>query len=872
MSLLEEILKWTEEKLPLWQRDAARRLFQQQSNLTVDDYNELYGLLKANHNLPNPLGLTPRPLEAAHLPKSPHAGETVILKALRDLKHVNRMAQGQELAFSPAGMTVIFGGNGSGKSGYVRVMKRACRARDQSEPVHTDATDLAADLMGTPEAIFEIQVNGTSATIQWTLSSKPPDELATFAVFDSHCARSYLTAEKEVAYLPYGLDVVENLADKVLPELNRRLNEELAAINVDRQPFQHLLGTTQVGQLVSNLSEKTDVAEVARLGTLTAQDTQHCEELDKALAEADPILKAKELRLSTERLKGLASNIESCFSWVDDAAIAQLSAADHAVRIANQAEAQAAALLQSGETLLPGTGEQAWKALFDAARKFSTGAAYPDKEFPHTHDGAVCLLCQQPLIEGAERLTRFEDYIQNDVAKTAAHSRQQLDELKRKLERADLDIGISQSLYGEIALLDDSILILTSSYQAALSARQKWMIAALDSHDWSPAPTLGENPRRRLRDLAARQLRSARTFVRAADEAKKKALTDEREELRARQNLALCKDALLALIERLKTKKAFEACEKDLKTKPISDKSKDLASGAVTSALTAALNDEFKQLGIGHIKTKLKERNEKGKIKHQLLLNLPTSKKLEQILSEGEQRAIALGSFLAELQLANHSGGIVLDDPVSSLDHKRRRYVAKRLSIESKQRQVLIFTHDVVFLHQLRDQCQRLKLTPLLCFLEPNGGYFGNVYPGLPWDHKSYGERIDLLEKEQRRFENLPWPADPPEQLANEIISQYNFLRATIERVTQDFVLNGTIQRFRDYIEVSRLKPVVGLEQSEVDELLRLNQRCHELVNAHDRASAKDEPPPTPDELKQDIADLRKVIQAIKDRRKIANL
>jgi hypothetical protein len=405
-------------------------------------------------------------------------------------------------------------------------------------------------------------------------------------------------------------------------------------------------------------------------------------------------------------------------------------------------------------------------------------------------------------------------------------------------------------------------------FQASIKARRTWMLEALNSHTWDDAPILSENPRQKLRDLAARQLKSARTFDKAADETKGKALKAEREELRARQNLSSCLDAVLALIERMKKKRSLESCKKDLKTKPISDKSKEFASNAVTGALKTALDDEFKSIGIGHIKTKLKERNERGKIKHRLLLDLPVSNKLEEILSEGEQRAIALGAFLAELKLANHSGGIIFDDPVSSLDHKRRGKVARRLASESQFRQVLVFTHEVVFLHQLLEECKNLNAQPSLCFLDTAGDYCGIVSQGLPWKHKSFGERIDSLEKEHKRFEKLPWPAAPNEELAMDIIRQYSFFRATIERVVQDLALNATVQRFRDYIEVKSLEQVVGLEQIEVDEIFRLYQRCHDVIEAHDPSSAKDEPPPTPDELKQDIEDLKAIIQKIKDRRK----
>ena len=141
MALLDDILAWTISDLSLWQRDAERRLFQKEAGLSVQDYDELYVLLRAANGLPNPLNLQPVPLAAEHLPAKLASVATVVLKAMRDLRHVNRIAQGQTLPFSPTGITVIYGGNGTGKSGYSRVLKHACRARDQAEPIHADATD-----------------------------------------------------------------------------------------------------------------------------------------------------------------------------------------------------------------------------------------------------------------------------------------------------------------------------------------------------------------------------------------------------------------------------------------------------------------------------------------------------------------------------------------------------------------------------------------------------------------------------------------------------------------------------------------------------------------------------------------------------------
>jgi hypothetical protein len=40
-------------------------------------------------------------------------------------------------------------------------------------------------------------------------------------------------------------------------------------------------------------------------------------------------------------------------------------------------------------------------------------------------------------------------------------------------------------------------------------------------------------------------------------------------------------------------------------------------------------------------------------------------------------------------------------------------------------------------------------------------------------------------------------------------------MRATIERIIQDVVLNGVVVRYRDWIRVPKLSEVVGFEKAE---------------------------------------------------------
>src|SRR5690625_4605289 len=868
MSLLGQVLEWT-ESLPVWQRDACRRLFQQESNLDEDDLSELYTLLKKEGGIERNNALVAIPLAKEHLPTELAPGESVTLVALRNLKNVNQIPEGCVLTFSETGITVIYGGNGSGKSGYARVMKRACRARDQSELVHPDANDPTA-IKKVPTAKFDVKVMGVSQEIAWSRDGTPPDLLSSISVFDSNCARSYITSEQDIAYLPYGLDIIESLANEVLPKLSEMLQSEIDRVDVSTLPFEHLFGDTEVGRVIENLSINSNTEQITSLGTVTKVDIKRISELEEVLKEASPLEKAQEFKRSATRLKEFAGKLVKPLSWVGSGAVEKLQKMNDEKNAAEGAERRAADALRSGEELLPGTGEEVWKLLFETARRYATEIAYVGERFPHSAEIKTCPLCQESLPESAvNRLKRFDEYIHNDISKTAETARKEVEIAKGKIKAADLKIVADRALSDELTALDDSLHQVINDFQNSIDARREFMLQCLKTSNWAEMPTLSSSPRARIRQLAAQQLKHYRNLKRAANEEQRKKFKSELKELAARQNLARCLDSVIELQNRMKRKSALKKCLPALNTRPISNKSREFATAAVTEELREALEEEFKALGIGHIKTKLKERSSRGKMYHQLLLDLPVSIKTDEILSEGEQRAIALGSFFAELSLANHSGGIVFDDPVSSLDHWRRCNVARRLVEEAKNRQVIVFTHDTSFLGQLSDEIKVAGIPNSTLYLEWRDGTSGYVNTGLPWAHQGYRERIDALGKAQRKLARS-WPIYPGEKEIADIRHQYDCLRATLERVIQDVVFNGVIKRYRDWIRMDSLEGVVGFSRCEYEAIERLHKRCCDVVTAHDPSSAKAAAVPTAADLGDDIATLNGVIKSILDRRRAA--
>ncbi|MFH1743063.1 MAG: hypothetical protein ABIH23_28995, partial [bacterium] len=186
---------------------------------------------------------------------------------------------------------------------------------------------------------------------------------------------------------------------------------------------------------------------------------------------------------------------------------------------------------------------------------------------------------------------------------------------------------------------------------------------------------------------------------------------------------------------------------------------------------------------------------------------------------------------------------------------------------EGKNRQVIVLTHDTVFLGELRDSIERHEIPYLIQHLEWMNERPGHVVKGLPWEHQSYKERLDWLEKEQRTLDGS-WPAYPNESDRDKMRKQYNRLRATIERVIQDVVFNGVVERYRDWIKVGKLDDVAGLTKNECSEIARLHKACCDVIDAHDPSSAKNAPVPNAAQLGEHIKSLKAVIEAIKARRR----
>jgi hypothetical protein len=231
-------------------------------------------------------------------------------------------------------------------------------------------------------------------------------------------------------------------------------------------------------------------------------------------------------------------------------------------------------------------------------------------------------------------------------------------------------------------------------------------------------------------------------------------------------------------------------------------------------------------------------------------------------LSEGEQRAIAIGSFLAEVNVGGGSGGIVFDDPVSSLDHKRRERFARRLAQEALKRQVIVFTHDIYSLNLLADEAEKTGVSVEKQSVTRRAEGFGVTDPDLPFEGMNTKDRVGYLRNMQQYIKKIYKAGDELEH-RKLTVDAYRQLRIAWERAVEEVLFRNVVLRFRKGIETQRLSGVL-VEDGDFAIVDSGMSKCSNY--AHDQALLGGCEVPDPDELLADINELDEWRKKISER------
>jgi hypothetical protein len=851
-----EILDWSQAR-PSWQRDALRRLFSTRE-MTAKDIDELVYLCKAARGLVDPV--SPNVLAREHLPTRSTRADATCLIALTHHRGANALAPEQTVTFN-SNLTIIYGQNAAGKSGYARILKQACRSRFTEEI-------LGNLLSGTTpvklQATITFRQGAQGTPSEWTIGTQLSDALAAVSVFDSGCAPIYLRDKTEVAFRPFGLDIFDRLA-ALCTEVRNRLESEKAKLNALAPILPTFPEGTRSRTLIEHLTSLTRPDDVCALATLSPEEQVRLDELrahQRDLQAADPKKRARELTSRAERIDLLNRHITTLFALFSGSAIDQLRRSAEAL---SAAQVSLTLLRKTTLTpdLLPGTGEEAWRKMWEATETFSS-IVYPETPFPVLVSGARCPFCQQEIGSEAEALLRhFAEYVTSTAQEQVRDAERTYSAALTKMQQAtvlrpDVELAVNELRSDNSPLAQEvqDFLEAVQRVQRGINEAQAEGLGFFGGVTRGPEINL-EAATSALHERAKQLLAEKSTMRPEA--------TAELRELEARAALGQHLSSILDEIERKKRLAAYEQCLGDTVTKAITRKSTELTSRLVTDQLRAGFQDELQKLEFNYLAIEIQAAGgAKGALFHRLVFTNVPGVQVTKVLSEGESRTLSLAAFLTELKTAASRNAIIFDDPVSSLDEMWRLRIARRLVAEAGDRQVIVFTHDLLFLRLLLDEAKRQEVPCAHQYIRRENEV-GLCSPDLPWVAMSTKDRIGKLRDRWQASNKLFRTARGSyEADARDI---FGLLREAWERATTEVLLNDVVERFRHSIETQKARVLHDITEEDYRTLEAGMRECSRWIRGHDTPPADGTPCPEPEALEKQIDALEAWVKSIKNRR-----
>src|SRR5262249_12701304 len=192
--------------------------------------------------------------------------------------------------------------------------------------------------------------------------------------------------------------------------------------------------------------------------------------------------------------------------------------------------------------------------------------------------------------------------------------------------------------------------------------------------------------------------------------------------------------------------------------------------------------------------------------------------------------------------------------------------LAPRLVQEAKSRQVIVFTHDIVFLLLLKQFSEKQGIDQLDQHVRQLSKGAGVCAEELPWVALSVRKKIGYLKSEWQAADKL---LRGGHQAAYEKEAKYLYglLREAWERALEEVLLGGIVERFRPSVQTQQTLDIADITQEDCKTLDAAMTKCSKWLPGHDQAAAARAEVPGPAELKADIEALENWIAVIRKRR-----
>jgi energy-coupling factor transporter ATP-binding protein EcfA2 len=281
---LENITNWFKSQ-SRWLQETARILLQK-NTLNELEISEIVSLCKEEIDNQSNSDKIDLPLESLES----NDFQTLRLCAISDIRGINILSPKKPLELGKGNLSVIYGQNGTGKSGYVRILKHVCGAKNPG-------LLLPNVWLKTPQkqkCSISYEKDKVARKVMWDATSGIIEDLGDVDIFDTSCGKAYVNSENEVTYEPRVLSFFSDLV-KLCEKVSLQLDDEIGKLNSKKPILPPEFEFLEDGQWYNELSYETSSDELNKKCTWKEEDIKKFDEIDKRLKEKTPEAKAKQL-------------------------------------------------------------------------------------------------------------------------------------------------------------------------------------------------------------------------------------------------------------------------------------------------------------------------------------------------------------------------------------------------------------------------------------------------------------------------------------------------------------------------------------------------------------------------------------------------
>ncbi|MBJ7353921.1 MAG: AAA family ATPase [Thermoleophilaceae bacterium] len=768
-----------------WVRAVVRRVLSSGRALPDDELDWAYALFRQEKGLDE--RTLPVEPDLAVEATEEDAELPLAVTKLSEVTGINAIVPGSVIE-PHAGMTILFGENGTGKTGYSRIFKALAGSRT--------ADTILGNIAVTEEVAQTAKVGYTVGPDAKTLSWSGEQGVAPFtrmSIFDSPAVNFHVDDDLEYVYVPTVLALF-NHVNIALKGVHDRVDVAIRDLGAGSTTLlSRFPRESTIYALVETLGASTDLAALDARAERGSDVDHRVDVLRRAVAalEADTLDAQISERQRSERVLRQAAAAAATLEGLNVEELSSLSA--RLTELQQDYRTFRSDLFAAAD--LPADPEETWDDFV------TSGDAYRSHlEALGVHDSGRCLYCRQPLSDSAQALVaKYSEYLTDRISLDIASVEENIGGLTAPILAVALpDVAAfvdehegredKPSAYANVAAIRATVALVTTAIRSGES---------IDDSAVANVPAIGAELTVSLTatadDITELKMQSAN---------RSDALRDKRRELAeltAAGELGKSWPTIQAQVERAKEADKLRVLGAKFTAlgRSVTELAKVASDQLINQNFDRLFAEECKALRAPELKVEFVGRQ--GRAQRRKMLG--GRHKPSKVLSEGEQKVLALADFLAEARLAGITAPVIFDDPVSSLDHRRINEVARRIASLADDNQVIVFTHDIFFAATLLSLFETSRRCTYFQITDEDGKGKVTRASGPRWD--TLGNLKTSINKTVEAAR-----AVDGEARAALVREGYDWIRSWCEVFTETELLAGVSQRYQPNIRMTTLSNI----------------------------------------------------------------